>query len=124
MSPGGFTNSFDPFFKLESEEIREQFISALPPELVSPAVAYLSHEDCEVTGGLFDVAGGQITSTTLTASAGFYNAELTIEDVRDNLDTILRRSADDNLLTDPRDPLATINDQASLVSLKPYRARF
>jgi NAD(P)-dependent dehydrogenase (short-subunit alcohol dehydrogenase family) len=124
MSPGGFTNSFDPFFKLESEEIREQFISALPPELVSPVVAYLSHEDCEVNGGLFDVAGGQITSTALTASAGFYNSELTIEDVRDNLDTILRRSDDDRVITDARDPLGTINEQASMVSLKPYKARF
>jgi NAD(P)-dependent dehydrogenase (short-subunit alcohol dehydrogenase family) len=124
MSPGAYTNSLDPFFDIANDEFREQFKNATPPELVSPAVAYLAHEDCEVTGGLFDVTGGSVTSTSLTANAGFYSPELTIEDVRDNLETILRRSSDDRLITDPRDPIGTINEQASMISLKPYKARF
>jgi NAD(P)-dependent dehydrogenase (short-subunit alcohol dehydrogenase family) len=124
LSPGAYTNSFDPFFTLETDEIREQFIGALRPELVSPAVAYLAHEDSDVTGGLFDVAGGQMSSTTLSATEGYFNAEISIEDIRDNLDTVLRRSDGDRLITDPRDPLGTINEQASLVKLKPYEARF
>jgi hypothetical protein len=124
MSPGAYTNSLDPFFDIESEEFREQFKNATPPELVSPAVAYLCHEECEVTGGLFDVSAGQITSTSVTVNAGFYDPELTIEDVRDNLETILRRSNDDVLITNPRDPIGTINEQASMISLKPYQARF
>ncbi len=31
---------------------------ALEPELVSPLVAWLAHEDCEENGGLFEVGGG------------------------------------------------------------------
>ena len=33
-------------------------IAALSPEFVSPLVAYLCHDSCEETGGLFEVGGG------------------------------------------------------------------
>ena len=122
MSPGAYTNSLDPFFTLESAEAREAFIGAIPAELVSPVVAYLAHEDCEVTGGLFDVGGGAVTSTTLTASAGIYKPDLTIEDMRDNMEAILDRSQG-RLLTDPHDPVGTINEASKMLIAKPYEPR-
>ena len=129
MSPGAYTNSFDPFFSLESDtlsadEVRAQFISTLRPELVSPAVAYLAHEECAVSGGLFDVVAGQMSSATLTGTAGYFNPDLSIEDVRDNIDAVLKRSETDRQITDPRDPIGTINEQAKQVVLKPYSPRF
>ncbi|MCA9663075.1 MAG: SDR family NAD(P)-dependent oxidoreductase, partial [Myxococcales bacterium] len=36
----------------------KELIDALRPEYVSPLVAWLAHEDCEETGGLFEVGGG------------------------------------------------------------------
>ena len=38
----------------------KELIDALRPEYVSPLVAYLCHESCEDTGGLFEVGGGFI----------------------------------------------------------------
>ncbi|HKY89460.1 MAG TPA: SDR family NAD(P)-dependent oxidoreductase, partial [Nevskiaceae bacterium] len=35
-----------------------ELIAALKPEYVSPLVAYLCHEDCKETGGLFEVGAG------------------------------------------------------------------
>lgn len=123
MSPGAFTNSLDPFFELESPQAREAFVSKIPAELVSPSVAYLAHEECEVTGTLFDVGGGLVTATTLTASApGYFNQELAPEDIRDNLATVLDRSQE-RLLTDPRDPLGTIGEASRMLIPKPYEPR-
>jgi 3-hydroxyacyl-CoA dehydrogenase/3a,7a,12a-trihydroxy-5b-cholest-24-enoyl-CoA hydratase len=36
----------------------KELIDALRPEVVSPLVAWLCHESCEETGGLFEVGGG------------------------------------------------------------------
>jgi 3-hydroxyacyl-CoA dehydrogenase/3a,7a,12a-trihydroxy-5b-cholest-24-enoyl-CoA hydratase len=36
----------------------KNLLDALKPEYVSPLVAYLCHESCEETGGLFEVGGG------------------------------------------------------------------
>ena len=38
--------------------IPEDLFDAVKPELVTPLVAWLCHEDCEETGGLFEVGGG------------------------------------------------------------------
>ncbi len=36
----------------------KELVDALRPEYVSPLVAWLAHEECEETGGLFEVGGG------------------------------------------------------------------
>lgn len=38
--------------------IPEDMFDAVKPELVTPLVAWLCHEDCDETGGLFEVGGG------------------------------------------------------------------
>jgi NAD(P)-dependent dehydrogenase (short-subunit alcohol dehydrogenase family) len=123
LSPGGFTNSLDPFFSFDSEEIRTEFIKAIPAELVSPGIAYLAHEDCAVTGQLFDVGGGQITRTDVTVSKGFFSSELTPEDIRDNITQILDPAGGESK-TDPYDPIGTINEATKMLHLKPYEPRF
>ena len=60
VSPGGHTNSFDRFYTIKDPRFLDAFIEAQPAELVSPMVAYLSHESCELTGGLFDSSAGTI----------------------------------------------------------------
>ena len=64
----------------------------LDPGLVSPLVAFLSHEDCPVTGQLFSVGGGRVAHVFLGETNGYYNPNLTPEDVQGNWDVITDRS--------------------------------
>src|SRR3954469_9099474 len=54
------------------------------PELVSPIVGWLCHDDCPVTGEIYSAAGGRIARYFIGLTPGYYNAALTMEDVRDN----------------------------------------
>ena len=60
------------------------------PELVSPIVAWLVHEDCPVTGEIYSAAGGRIARYFIGLTPGYYNPALTMEDVRDHFDEIRR----------------------------------
>ncbi|MEQ9318737.1 MAG: SDR family oxidoreductase, partial [Polyangiaceae bacterium] len=44
--------------RLTETVLPADLLDALKPELVSPLVAWLCHEDCEENGGLFEVGGG------------------------------------------------------------------
>lgn len=44
--------------RLTETILPKNIIDALKPEYVSPLVAWLTHESCEETGGLFEVGGG------------------------------------------------------------------
>jgi NAD(P)-dependent dehydrogenase (short-subunit alcohol dehydrogenase family) len=59
-----------------------------PPELVSPAIAFLAHERCELSGVFLQVGGGRVSAHVFAETRGYSNPELTIENVRDNLAAI------------------------------------
>ena len=61
------------------------------PKLVSPIVAWLAHEDCPATGRIFSVGGGRVAEIFIAETQGFFNAALSLEDVRDQWDTICNR---------------------------------
>ncbi|HNJ97795.1 MAG TPA: SDR family oxidoreductase [Ilumatobacteraceae bacterium] len=63
----------------------------LQPQMVSPLVAFLAHEDCPVSGQVFSVGGGRVAQVFLGETQGYYNANLSMENVRDNWDTITNR---------------------------------
>ncbi|MEM1033707.1 MAG: SDR family NAD(P)-dependent oxidoreductase [Myxococcota bacterium] len=44
--------------RLTESVLPPKFFDALQPEYVSPLVAFLAHEACDTTGGLFEVGGG------------------------------------------------------------------
>lgn len=71
-----------------TEDIMGPLASKVAPELVSPVVAYLCHEDCPVTGQIYSVAGGRVARVFIAEAPGYYNPGLTLEDVRDNWETI------------------------------------
>jgi NAD(P)-dependent dehydrogenase (short-subunit alcohol dehydrogenase family) len=71
-----------------TEELMGAAAEKLDPDLVSPVVAWLASEDCSVTGEVFTVAAGRVGRFFVGMTAGYFNPNLTIEDVRDNLDTI------------------------------------
>jgi len=63
----------------------------LQPEMVSPLVAFLAHEECPVSGQVFSVGGGRVAQVFIGEAQGYFNADLTMEDVRDNWGTITDR---------------------------------
>ena len=60
----------------------------LDPSFVSPIVAYLAHEECPVSGEVYSVGGGRVARVFIAESQGYFNATLTLEDVRDNFEQI------------------------------------
>ncbi len=71
-----------------TEDIMGPMASKVAPDLVSPVVAWLAHEDCPVSGEIYSVAGGRVARVFIAETPGYYKAGLTMEDVRDNWDTI------------------------------------
>ena len=60
----------------------------LKPELVTPIVAWLCHEDCPVTGEVYSAGGGVVSRFFVGLTQGYVNPDLTVEDVRDHFDQI------------------------------------
>ncbi|GAA4994900.1 SDR family NAD(P)-dependent oxidoreductase [Yinghuangia aomiensis] len=65
----------------------------LDPARVSPVVAYLAHADCRITGRVFSVGGGRVGEVFFGAADGYFNPELTPDDVAANLDAALDHTA-------------------------------
>jgi NAD(P)-dependent dehydrogenase (short-subunit alcohol dehydrogenase family) len=80
VNPGGFTRMLLAQ-QYDTSPMYQHARQNLPAELVSPAVAFLAHESCPVTGECFDVMGGEVRRTYLAQTEGFVDPELTIETV-------------------------------------------
>jgi len=64
----------------------------LDPGLVSPLVGFLAHENCPVSGQLFSVGGGRVAQVFIGETNGYFNANLTPEDVEANWGAITDRA--------------------------------
>jgi NAD(P)-dependent dehydrogenase (short-subunit alcohol dehydrogenase family) len=64
----------------------DEWAHRLDPALISPAAAWLVHEDCALNGQVLSVAGGRVARFFMGLTEGFTNETLTIEDVRDRSD--------------------------------------
>ena len=80
VSPGGYTrmviSSMD-----EDSPLLASAKQNLPPHLSSPAVAFLAHEDCPVTGECIDSVGGEVQRCYIARSKGFDEREHSIETI-------------------------------------------
>ena len=56
--------------RLTETVLPPEITAALKPEVVSPLVAYLCHDSCEETGGLFEVGGGFFAKLRWERSGG------------------------------------------------------
>ncbi|MCX5243333.1 SDR family NAD(P)-dependent oxidoreductase [Streptomyces prunicolor] len=81
-------------------ERMKSFVDKLDPALVAPAVAYLAHEDCPVSGEMYTVGAGHVSRFFVGRTDGYFNPALSMEDVRDHFDEI----RDETGYTVPRDP--------------------
>jgi len=82
-------NAIAPVAKTRmTEELFGAAMDKLSPELVTPIVTYLVHEDCPVTGEVYSVGGGRVARIFVGVTPGHYQEDLTPESVRDNFDKI------------------------------------
>jgi NAD(P)-dependent dehydrogenase (short-subunit alcohol dehydrogenase family) len=88
VNPGGFTRMLLAQ-QYDTSPMYQHAQRSLPAELVSPAVAYLAHESCPVTGECFDVMGGEVRRTYLAQTEGFADPELTVETVARRWDEVM-----------------------------------
>jgi NAD(P)-dependent dehydrogenase (short-subunit alcohol dehydrogenase family) len=81
------------------------------PELVTPAAIWLVHSDCQVSGEIYSAAGGRVARFFIGMTEGYYNPELTAEDVRDHFAEV----RDETGYTVPADPSEEIALVAKLI---------
>ena len=68
---------------------REWMKANFEVHLVSPAVAWLCHQDVEVNGETFSVGGGRVGRVFYGTTQGYHSDALTPEEIRDNVDTVM-----------------------------------
>lgn len=89
------------------EQLTSMFTEAFDPELVSPAVAFLAHEDCRVSGELYTAGGGQVSRWFIGRTRGYFNRGLTIEDVAENF-TRIRDETGYTVMNDPAEEVGQV----------------
>lgn len=80
VSPGAFTRLVSSMLDADSPLLAHSRKN-LPAELSAPAVAYLCHEDCPVSGECIDSVGGAVQRTYIMRTNGIRDTALTIETV-------------------------------------------
>src|SRR5438094_227627 len=70
--------------RMTREIFGDELADKLAPELVSPVVAWLVHEDCPVSGHTYSVGGGRVARVFVGEGPGYLEQDhqLTPEDVR------------------------------------------
>ncbi len=86
LAPGAITVATTQLCE-PSEWVRTRRDSQ-PPELVSPAVAFLAHERCDLSGVFLQAGGGSVSAHVFAQTSGYSNPDLTIESVWDNVAAI------------------------------------
>jgi NAD(P)-dependent dehydrogenase (short-subunit alcohol dehydrogenase family) len=87
VNPGAFTRMVAAQQE-ESSAMLNYARDNLPPELVSPVVAFLAHERCPVTGECIESVGGEVRRVQITQTQGFADRHLTLETVAERWDEL------------------------------------
>lgn len=74
--------------RLTEDVMPPAVLEKLLPEFVSPVVAYLCSEECQVSGNIFTAGGGYVGRAAIVESKGAVLPDISIEAVRDNIDKI------------------------------------
>lgn len=88
VSPGGYTRLVISTLK-EDLPLLAHSKENLPPELSSPAVAFLAHEDCPVTGECINSVGGEVQCCYIARSIGFNERGHTIETIAERWSAVM-----------------------------------
>lgn len=82
-----------------SEGIDTSKFPPMEPEMVAPAVAWLCHESCSISGEMLVAMGGRIARAFIAESPGVYHPSWSVEQVANQIDAI--RAADQPLVFAP-----------------------
>jgi NAD(P)-dependent dehydrogenase (short-subunit alcohol dehydrogenase family) len=88
VSPGGYTRLVISTLEDDSPLLASAKQN-LPPQLSSPAVAFLAHEDCPVTGECIDSVGGEVQRCYIARTKGFSERDHTIETIGERWQTVM-----------------------------------
>ncbi|GAA4536373.1 SDR family NAD(P)-dependent oxidoreductase [Mycobacterium paraffinicum] len=78
----------DPAARAVLDDLAGRYLQRLDPAQVAPVAAFLTHRDCPVSGEIYTAGAGQVARFFIGRTRGFYDPDLSIEDVRDHLDEI------------------------------------
>lgn len=84
----------------EGSELGRWMEANLRAEEVSLGILPLLHEDCPVTGEAISAQGGRVARVFFAATLGYFNRDLTPEDVLANWDKVHGTTGADGTLTD------------------------
>lgn len=65
----------------------------MPPDLVAPAVAWLAHESCSMTGGMLLSVAGRVAKAYVAETRGVYRSTWSIEQISEQMDAIQNTDA-------------------------------
>jgi NAD(P)-dependent dehydrogenase (short-subunit alcohol dehydrogenase family) len=88
VSPGAYTRLVETLLEPDSP-LLQYTRENIPAELASPAVAFLSHESCPVSGECIDAAGGLVQRCYIGRTPGIVDTGLTLETVAARWDEIM-----------------------------------
>ncbi|MUM17850.1 SDR family NAD(P)-dependent oxidoreductase [Mycobacterium sp. CBMA271] len=106
LLPVGFTRMVENMPEPALSWLRETF----PAAAVAPVAAFLVSEDVPCSGVSFSAGGGRFARVFLSEAQGVTSPELTIEDVRDNLD--------DAMETVGAETIANVGDELALYAAR------
>ena len=76
-----------------SEGIDTSAFPPMLPEMVAPAVGWLAHESCAITGELLISAAGRVARAYVAETPGVYRPDWTIEDMAEHIDAVRKTDA-------------------------------
>jgi NAD(P)-dependent dehydrogenase (short-subunit alcohol dehydrogenase family) len=88
VSPGGYTRLVISTLEDDSPLLAHSKEN-LPPHLSSPAVAFLAHESCPVTGECIDSVGGEVQRCYIARTPGFSERDHSIETIAGRWDEVM-----------------------------------
>ncbi|WP_236043707.1 SDR family NAD(P)-dependent oxidoreductase [Streptomyces pilosus] len=89
LAPGAGTRMAESSANSLTPEVLQYLMTQLKPEHVAPVAAYLVHPSCQVTGELFNAAGGGVSRSAVVTTTGIHDPELTVETVAGRFDEIM-----------------------------------
>jgi NAD(P)-dependent dehydrogenase (short-subunit alcohol dehydrogenase family) len=95
IAPRGNTRMSGPdvlakTFEQPEENFRNEFFDRMQPEYVSPAVAFLAHDSCSLTGEVLVCGGLQAMRLAIIETVGVtFEEQITPEDLAENLDKLM-----------------------------------
>jgi len=97
----------------ESSPLYQYAQQNLPAELASPAVAFLAHETCPVSGESLEAVGGVVRRVYIAHSEGIADRDITVETVAARWDEIMGT---------PRDAVIGLGEVETERDIRPCRA--